>query len=232
MSGSGEAKYDAVFLDVDGTLTWLDLDIEGYAADLGSYSPGGLSAERARGPVWRSIKTHIRENINYPTAEELRVFKMKNAADTANTLGIEAPEHLIAEVSDRRMIFNPYPESEAVLEDLKATGVPLYIVSNWDVLLEEVLGGLGWLGYFDGIIASAVVGSEKPEPGIFEEALRLSRTEPSRTIHVGNDRVADVIGASEAGLDTFFVDRKDEGMVPGATYSGPDLTTLPEALRG
>ncbi len=37
MSGSGEMKYDAVFLDVDGTLTWLDLDVEGYAR---SWQPG------------------------------------------------------------------------------------------------------------------------------------------------------------------------------------------------
>lgn len=232
MSGSGEMKYDAVFLDVDGTLTWLDLDVEGYAADLAPYAPGGLSAEDARGPAWRSVKTHIRENINYRTAEELREFKIRNAADAAGTLGVEAPEHLLAEISDRRIILNPYAESEAVLEDLKATGLPLYVVSNWDVLLEGVLDDLGWLDYFEGIIASAAVGSEKPDPGIFEEALRLSGTEVSRTIHVGNDRTADILGASKAGLDTFFVDRKGEGEAPGATYFGPDLTTLVDAVRG
>lgn len=226
----GEARYDAVFLDVDGTLTWVDLDVEGYATELSPYTPDGLSADDAREPVWQSIKTHIRENINYRTAEELRDFKRKNALKTADTLGIEAPVEVLAEVSDRRIIFTPYPETQAVLDALRVTGIPLYIVSNWDVLLEEVLEDLGWLGYFEGVIASAAVGSEKPDSGIFEEALRLSGTEPSRTIHVGNDRTADILGASGAGIDTFFVDRKGEGRVPGATYVGEDLSPLPEVL--
>ncbi|WP_119067521.1 HAD family hydrolase [Rubrobacter indicoceani] len=231
-NGSGGSEYDAIFLDVDGTLTWVDLDVEGYASDLAPYCPGGLSASEARGPVWQSIKTHIRENINYRTTEELRAFKRRNALQTAGTLGIRAPEKLLVEVADRRMVFTPYPESETVLRELKATGIPLYIVSNWDILLRDVLDDLGWLGFFEGIIASAVVGLEKPDPGIFREALRLSGTEPSRTIHVGNDSNADVLGASEAGLDTFFVDRKGEGEVPGATFTGPDLTTLVDAVRG
>ncbi|AHY46443.1 HAD-SF-IA-v3: HAD hydrolase, family IA, variant 3 [Rubrobacter radiotolerans] len=225
------SRYDAVFLDVDGTLTWVDVDVEGYVRELSGYANGSLSAEAARGPVWRSVKTHIRENINYPDADALRAFKRKNALATAGELGISAPEDLLAAVADRRILFRPFPEAEPVLQELKDLGLPLYIVSNWDVLLEEVLEGLGWTHYFDGVVASAAVGSEKPEAGIFQAALRLSGTEPSRTVHVGNDASADIEGARRAGLDSFFVDRKGEGNPARATYAAPDLTSLPGVLR-
>jgi putative hydrolase of the HAD superfamily len=52
-------RYDAVFLDIDGTLLWVDLDVEGYVEDLAPCSRnGGLSVERVSGPVWGSLCRH------------------------------------------------------------------------------------------------------------------------------------------------------------------------------
>jgi FMN phosphatase YigB (HAD superfamily) len=51
-------------------------------------------------------------------------------------------------------------------------------------------------------------------------------------VHVGNDLLTDVKGASEAGLDTVFVDRRGVGEARGATYTVPDLNGLPEIVRG
>lgn len=34
-------RYDTVFFDVDGTLLWVDLDVEGYVEDLAPYSHAG-----------------------------------------------------------------------------------------------------------------------------------------------------------------------------------------------
>lgn len=221
-------SYDAVFLDVDGTLLWVDMDVRGYVEDLSPYSSNGdLTVERARGPVWKSLQRHIRENINYPTSGELARFKLGNAVETARQLGIEAPTELLTEVAERRISFNPYPESEGVLEELRSRGLPLYVVSNWDILLEKVLWDLGWAGYFEVVVVSAVVGSEKPEGGIFDEALRVSGvTDPSRAVHVGNDPVSDVRGARASGLDAVLVDRTGEGS-PEATATIPDLGGLP-----
>lgn len=224
-------RYDAVFLDVDGTLLWMDLDFEGYAADLAPYSENGLTAEVAAGPVRESVRSHIKENIKYRTVEELNGFKRENARRMADALGVEAPEDLLTEVADRRILFRPYEESEEVLKELKGLGIPLYVVSNWDVLLEEVLDDLGWLGYFDGVIASAVVGSEKPDGVIFEEALRVSGVEPSRAVHVGNDVVADVKGAAASEIDTVLIDRAGDAFAPAATFIAPNLRSLPKLIR-
>ena len=226
-------RYDAVFLDIDGTLLWVDLDVEGYVEDLAPYSRnGGLNVERVSGPVWGSLRRHIRENIKYRTEEDLAGFRRRNAEITAAELGIEAPAGVLTEVAERRISFNPYSESEGVMKELRAMGLSLYAVSNWDIELAKVLEELGWTNFFDGVVVSAVIGVEKPEGEIFEKALRLSGVDRDRVVHVGNDPVTDVRGASEAGLDTVVVDRRGVVEVSGATYVIPDLSKLPGIVRG
>jgi putative hydrolase of the HAD superfamily len=231
--GGAGMRYDAVFLDVDGTLLWVDLDVEGYVEDLSPYAGGngGLTTERAAGPVWGSLRRHIRQNIEHRTGEDLARFRRRNAERTAEELGIAAPSDVLTRVAERRISFNPYPESVEVLEELKGLSVPLYVVSNWDIELERVLRDLGWMGYFYGIVASAVLGFEKPRREIFDEALRLAGVTADRAIMVGNDPVSDVRGASEAGVDSVFVARKD-WEAPEATHVLPDLRGLPGIVRG
>ena len=231
-SGPRRRRYDAVFLDVDGTLLWVDLDVGGYVEDLSPYAGnGGLTVGRAAGPVWGSLRRHIRENIEHRTEGALARFKLRNAERTAGELGIEAPAEVLTGVAERRISFNPYPEAEAVLEELGGIGVPLYVVSNWDIELEKVLEGLGWTRFFDGIVASAVLGVEKPRREIYDEALRLAGVPAERAVMVGNDPVSDVRGAWEAGVDAVFVDRKGE-RAPEAAFVVQDLRGLPGIVRG
>ena len=227
-------RYDAVFLDVDKTLLLVDVDVEGYVEDLEPYSTNGtLTVEEACEPLLESLHTHISQNINYPTKEELAEFRRENARKTAEALGLDAPTDVLKEVLERRLIFRPYPESEEVMEELLAIGLPLYVVSNWDVALEGVLENLGWVRYFDGIVASAKVGSEKPERAIFEEALRLAglAERRDRVVHVGNDPVSDVEGAISAGIDAVLIDREGDLEGPEAIVTLPDLRGLPAFLR-
>jgi putative hydrolase of the HAD superfamily len=226
-------RYGAVFVDVDGTLLWVDLDIEGYIEDLAPYSGnGGLTIERVAGPVWGSLRRHIEGNVDYRTEEDLAGFKLRNAEMTAAELGIEAPAEVLTEVAERRISFNPYPESEAVLRRLREMGTRVFAVSNWDIELVRVLDDLDWTGYFDGIFASAAVGIEKPEGEIFEEALRVSGIPRDRVVHVGNDPITDIEGASRAGLDTVLMDRRGTIEAPGATFVLPDLNELPGIVEG
>ena len=226
-------RYDAVFLDIDGTLLWVDLDIEGYVEDLAPYSGNGsLSTESVAGPVWGSLRRHIEGNIGYQTVEDLEDFKRRNARMTAAEIGVQAPIEVLAEVAQRRISFNPYPESEAVLRRLREMGTKIYAVSNWDIELVKVLDDLGWSGYFDDVIASAVVGVEKPEGEIFEEALRIANVSRDMAVHVGNDPITDIEGASRTGIDTVLVDRRGTIDAPQATFVLPDLNDLPGIVEG
>ena len=226
-------RYDAVFLDIDGTLLWVDLDIEGYVEDLAPYSDNSsLSTESVAGPVWGSLRRHIEGNIGFQTVEDLEDFKRRNARMTAAEIGVQAPIEVLAEVAQRRISFNPYPESEDVLSRLKEMGAKLYAVSNWDIEHVKVLDDLGWSGYLDDVIASAVVGVEKPEGEIFEEALRIANVSRDMAVHVGNDPITDIEGASRTGIDTVLVDRRGTIDAPQATFVLPDLNDLPGIVEG
>lgn len=226
-------RYDVVFLDIDGTLLWVDVDIEGYLEDLAPYSSyGGLTSDEVAGPVWGSLRRHIEGNIRHRTEKDLAGFKRRNAELTAAEIGITAPAEVLTEVAERRISFNPYPESEAALRRLREMGTRIFAVSNWDIELAKVLDDLGWMGYFDEVIVSAVVGIEKPEGEIFEEALRVSGISRDRVVHVGNDPITDVEGASRAGLDTVLVDRRDNIEAPEATFVVSDLNSLPGIVEG
>ncbi len=226
-------RYDAVFLDLDGTLLWVDLDIEGYLEDLRPYATdGSLTVEQAEGPIRESLRTHINENINYPTEEKLAGFQRENARRVADSLGLDAPAEVLDEAMERRILYNPYPESEVVMEELIGMDLPLYVVSNWDVALEAVLDELGWTCYISGIVASAKVGSEKPDGTIFEKDLQVSDVPRNRVVHVGNDPISDIRGAVAAGIDAILVDREGGIKAPEAVETLPDLRGLPALVKG
>ena len=225
-------RYEAVFLDVDGTLLRMNLDVEGYVRDLAPYATNGpLTVEEIQGPLRESWRRHINENVNYRTEEELAGFRRENARKTARVLGLDAPAEVLMEVSEKRIHFDPFPESEEVMEELVRMGVPLYVVSNWDVALEGVLADLGWTRYFTGIIVSAKVGYEKPAEAIFEEALSLADVPRDRVVHVGNDPTADVWGADSCGIDAVLVDRRGGLEAPEAVAILSDLRGLPALVR-
>ena len=111
-------RYDAVFLDVDGTLLSVYLDVGGYVEDLAPYTTNGpLSVEAARGPVWGGFHEHIRENIKHPSAEGDRAVMVGNdpvsdvrgvawagidAVFVGRRGNVEAPEVAVAVLPDLR----------------------------------------------------------------------------------------------------------------------------------
>ena len=94
-----------------------------------------------------------------------------------------------------------------VLEKLKQRGVVLGVISNWDSRLISTLENIGLANYFDFILASAVVGSAKPDNKIFEEALKLSGIASEKTCHIGDEIKTDIEGAKRVGIHPILLDR-------------------------
>ena len=115
-----------------------------------------------------------------------------------------------------------YPEVPAVLEALRARGVALAVVSNFDSRLGPLLAGLGIASFFDALVCSGEVGVAKPDRAIFAHALSALGVEASEALHVGDSRRNDYDGACAAGIDALLVHR-------GAGAASPD--TIPD-LRG
>jgi putative hydrolase of the HAD superfamily len=127
--------------------------------------------------------------------------------------------------------FRPYPEVPAVLGALRAGGVRLVVVSNWDVSLHEALAATGLAPLVDGAVSSAEAGAAKPAPAIFERALELAGVRAAEALHVGDSADADVAGAEAAGLRALLVDRGPGPGTGGAAPGGAGPATIRD-LRG
>ncbi len=79
-------------------------------------------------------------------------------------------------------------------------------------------------GHFDFILASAEVGSAKPDETIFAEALKRSGVSPHEACHIGDEPRVDVQGANNAGIDAILIDRKGR-------YENEDFTTVRSFLE-
>jgi HAD superfamily hydrolase (TIGR01509 family) len=91
--------------------------------------------------------------------------------------------------------FEPLPGAVETVMRLRAHGLALAVVSNWDETLPERLR----LFDVDTIATSAEAGAPKPSPVVFRLALERLGVRPERALHVG-DSPADAAGARAAGL--------------------------------
>lgn len=96
------------------------------------------------------------------------------------------------------------PDAERVFKALRAAGVKLAVVSNFDTRLRPVLRALNCDHWFDAVAVSAEVEAEKPNPTIFLKACELLGVNPDDVVHVGDDRRNDIWGARDAGCDAWL----------------------------
>lgn len=125
-----------------------------------------------------------------------------------------APEpKLVAQLSSVRWT-SVIEESRDGLRELARRGLPLAVVSNSDGTVEHDLleyavcqAGEGPGTPVVAVLDSTVVGIEKPDPRIFEIALRrLGGVPAERALHVGDSVHFDVGGARAAGLRPVHLD--------------------------
>jgi putative hydrolase of the HAD superfamily len=95
--------------------------------------------------------------------------------------------------------FEPVAGARETLGQLRARGLRLAVVANWDRSLHEHLEQLGLAELFDTIVTSAEAGAAKPDPAPFRLALERLGVQANRSLHVG-DEPADEEGARAAGM--------------------------------
>jgi putative hydrolase of the HAD superfamily len=103
----------------------------------------------------------------------------------------------------------PNPDVIPTLIALRDEGCELGIVSNGRSVKQwEKLIRLGLHHFFDAVIISEDVRSEKPQSKIFRVAIEGLGVKPEETIYVGDDLETDVLGANKAGLISIRVFRQ------------------------
>lgn len=125
--------------------------------------------------------------------------------------------------------FVAFAEVPNALRALRACGLRLVVVSNWDVSLGAALDDAGLTPLLDGVVSSAEVGARKPDPAIFTRALELAGTSAAEAVHVGDSAEYDVAGARAAGIEPVLVVRGG-APAPAGVRTVHGLNELPAAL--
>jgi len=100
------------------------------------------------------------------------------------------------------------------LGELRARGLRLAIVSNFDGRLTRICEGLGIAHYFATIVMSGRAGAAKPDPRVFELALDRVGVRAEDAVHVGDSIREDVDGARAAGLRGILLQRTLQPRAP------------------
>lgn len=144
-------------------------------------------------------------------------------------------------LSDRAETYWEYP-AEALHPDVLpalrqlAGRVRIAVVANQRAVVVDALRRDGVAAHIDIWAISEVVGAEKPDPEIFQYALREAGVDPANAVHVGNRLDTDVRGARRVGLRTVWVVRGEAPPNPTPEQlAEPDiaidsLAELPAAL--
>jgi putative hydrolase of the HAD superfamily len=108
------------------------------------------------------------------------------------------------------------------LEALREAGFKLGVISNFSPTLKSILLDKGILHYFDPVIVSTEVGLEKPNPAIFQLALRESGLMASEVLYIGDHDQNDVWAPQQIGMDAVKILRYDY-MTGSGIYSLKEL---------
>lgn len=152
-------------------------------------------------------------------------------------------ETLVEQISDEthplsRMGPKPFPDTLGTLEELRAAGYLLAVVSNTtrsdDREMERALGVIGARRYVDVVVTSFQVGHRKPDPAIFTIALQRLGCSPNEAVMIGDDLTTDIAGGVAVGMTTVFIQRTDRpraasGVTP--THRVASLREVPPLLN-
>jgi putative hydrolase of the HAD superfamily len=125
--------------------------------------------------------------------------------------------------------FSLLPGAEELVRYL-AVKYPLTVVTNGFVEVQyEKFDKSGLRDCFAHIVLSEEVGCQKPNPRIFEEALRMNGLQAEDVVMIGDSWNSDIQGAINAGIDQIWVTNADKAN-GDATYIVNSLEEVKDIL--
>ena len=220
-----EQPIEAVVLDAMGTL----LTFEPPAPHLAARLDVPLAvAERAIRDEIAFYRAHLHEGRDAASLADLRrrAAEAMRPALGADLDGAELTDALLASLR-----FRAYDDAAPALRALRALGLRIVVLSNWDVSLGERLAETGLAALVDGALASAALGRAKPDGAAFAAALELAGVAPGAALHAGDSLREDVEGALAAGLRAVLVARDGGADAPAGVPVIDSLAGLPRLCQ-
>ncbi|MHB9055790.1 MAG: YjjG family noncanonical pyrimidine nucleotidase [Paludibacteraceae bacterium] len=98
------------------------------------------------------------------------------------------------------------PNARELMDFCKTNKLPMTIISNGFVEVQyRKLRNSGIEDYFDHVVLSESAGALKPDPKIFEYALKQNHAEKHEALMIGDSFEADITGAVSSGIDAIYL---------------------------
>ncbi|MDP9304148.1 MAG: HAD-IA family hydrolase [Actinomycetota bacterium] len=147
--------------------------------------------------------------------------------DAMRELG--APEGEAPALAEALPLWEPFPEVRPALEEARARGWKLAILSNTDRdLIEASLERIGVP--FELAIVASEIRSYKPGHAHWLRFFAETGSPRETHVHVAQSHFHDIAPASELGLRSIWINRYGERHEPPPTRELDDLSRLPQAL--
>jgi FMN phosphatase YigB (HAD superfamily) len=207
-------ELDAVFFDLGGTLVDMSVPRENVWVDVLSEHGAQVGADRLTN-VLRNVDRDMDDAFAQIQGQDERPFWRAYDDAVLASLGVKVdPEGFRKDLSEAfgriipdEGVWTDYPDAKPILDSLGGRDMAVGLISNATDLARKVLRRLDMERYFDPIIISSEIGHRKPEPEIFDMALKEAGVSPSRALYIGDKLAVDVKGASGAGMNAVLIDR-------------------------
>jgi HAD superfamily hydrolase (TIGR01549 family) len=194
-------------------LSWLR---ERYPLTLSGHDPESLRALRAGVAQRFPERGHDLTFLRHRTLKDLF-----GAAGHAESLADEALEVFFS--ARNRVEF--YDDVRPALARLRSR-YRLFAVSNGNADLQRC--GIGDL--FAGHVTASAAGAAKPDARIYAALLKMAGVGAARVLHIGDDPLADVVGATQAGMQAVWLNRDGREWPKSLAAPARTVSTLAEII--
>ncbi len=225
-----------VFFDLDRTLwdfeknshdTLLELIIRFKLSDYGVNNPEDFIYKyKIHNDILWSLyreekitKAELRTKRFRLALEEYKIFDTKLAENFGNAYVEESP-----------LKTKLFPFAKEVIEYLY-NKYQLHIITNGFQEVQHIKLEVSNISqYFQIIITSEQIGNKKPDPRIFNYALKKAKANKMQSIMIGDDLEVDIIGAREFGMDQVYFNPHKDTHTQEVTHEISCLSQLKEIL--
>lgn len=201
-----KSKYKHLFFDLDNTLIdfdgaallvleelFIEKKIDQYFHDFASFYS---IYSKINKELWHQYKDHTitKDAVKYGRFEQTLAIKEVDNPTLSKTLG----DAFVERVAHKHILI---PGCIEVLDALKSS-YNMHIISNgFTEVQNHKLTGTGLNKYFDWVILSEAVKSQKPNRPIFETAVKNANAKKSESLMIGDNYDTDITGARNFGMD-------------------------------
>lgn len=202
-------NIEHVFFDLDHTL-W-DFDKNSALTFEYIFKLNKIDLELSRFlEVYIPINFDYWENYrkNLVSKEKLRYGRLK---DSFTALSYQVDDTIIDKLSNDYILYlseyNHLLDGGVEALDYLSDKYTLHIITNgFEEVQHKKLKNSNILNYFNTITTSEEAGVKKPHPNIFDISLKKAKALPQKSVMIGDNYEADIVGAADFGLQTIYFD--------------------------